>query len=172
MVSYVALLVQIAVIIALAWVISRILIWALIKVSKRAGVSPDQFVSIKKWVRVVTFSLAAVGIINVVGLGSRLELLTLSGMAALIVTLALQGFVSNVLSSVLAFKDDTLRLGDVVDVASGGCKGRVVKVGLRNVWIKTDSGALIVIGNSTLENGRYWNYTAAERLQKKFETKA
>jgi hypothetical protein len=46
-----------------------------------------------------------------------------------------------------------------------------VKVGLRNVWIMSESGALATIENSRLQQGRLWNYSAAERLKKSFESK-
>jgi branched-subunit amino acid ABC-type transport system permease component len=92
-----------------------------------------------------------------------------AGVGALVVGIALQGTFANILSGLLTFKEDTLRVGDVVEVGSGAGKGHVVKVGLRNVWIKTESGALLVLGHATLDHGRYWNYTAAERLKKEFD---
>ena len=70
---------------------------------------------------------------------------------------------------VFSLSERTLYESDIVEVGSGAGKGRVVKVGLRNVWVKTESGALVVLGHATLDHGRYWNYTAAERLKKEFD---
>lgn len=162
-------LLEVVAIIAFAWLIGHVLVWGTVKFSRRAGVSQPQRVTISRWVRAVMILIAIVGIMSVVGLGSQLELLTVAGIAGLIFGIALQGTFANILSGLLTFKEDTLRVGDVVEVGSGAGKGHVVKVGLRNVWIKTESGALLVLGHATLDHGRYWNYTAAERLKKDFD---
>jgi len=162
-------LIEVAAIIAFAWIISHLLVGGIVKFGRR-GVSQPQRITISRWIRAVMILLAIVGILNVIGLESEAELLTIGGVGALVVGIALQGIFANILSGILTFRDDILRVGDVVEVGSGGGKGRVVKIGLRNVWIKTESGALIVLGHATLEHGRYWNYTAAERLKKEFDT--
>jgi small-conductance mechanosensitive channel len=165
-----SLVLQVVAIIGLALLIGYFLSWALTRVARRAGVSRAQLITIRKWINVLMLALAVTCIVNVVGLGSQFELLTLSGAGVLIVTLALQGFVSSMLAGFLVFSADTLRLGDIVEVSGAG-KGRVVQVGLRNVWIKTEKGALVTIENTRLEHGRFWNYSAAERLKKKFDSK-
>ena len=161
---------ELGAVIGLALLIGYFLSWALTRVARRAGVSRAQLITIRKWINVLMLALAVTCIVNVVGLGSQFELLTLSGAGVLIVTLALQGFVSSMLAGFLVFSADTLRLGDIVEVSGAG-KGRVVQVGLRNVWIKTEKGALVTIENTRLEHGRFWNYSAAERLKKSFESK-
>jgi small-conductance mechanosensitive channel len=161
---------EVGAVIGLALLIGVFLSWAVAKVGRRAGVSRAQLITIRKWINIVLIGLAVVGIVNVVGLGSQLELLTVGGVGVLIATLALQGYIASMLAGFIVFTDDTLRLGDVVEVSGAG-KGRVVKVGPRNIWIMSDSGALASIDNSTLENGRFWNYTATERLKKSFDSK-
>jgi len=161
---------ELGAVIGLALLIGLFLSWTVVKVGRRAGVSRAQLVTIRKWIHVLMLVLAVVGVVNVVGLGSELELLTLGGMGVVLATLALQGFISNMIAGFLVFGEDTLRLGDVVEVSGEG-KGRVVKVGLRNVWIMSESGALVSIENIRLEQGRLWNYSAAERLKKSFESK-
>jgi small-conductance mechanosensitive channel len=59
-----------------------------------------------------------------------------------------------------------LRLCDTTEY--GGTKGRVVRMGLRNTWIKTEPGHLVVVGSSSLLGGPLTNYTATERLKKKY----
>ena len=71
----------------------------------------------------------------------------------------------------LSFGQDTIRHGDFVEVAGAG-KGRVVKVNLRNIWIRTDSGALLIIDHVRTEHGRFWNYSALERLEKHFDSRS
>ena len=162
-------LIEVVVIIAVAWLIAHVLVRGIVKF-RRGGVSQPQRNTINRWVRTVMILLAIVGILDVIGLESEAELLTIGGVAALILGIAFQGIFANILSGLLTFKEDTLRVGDVVEVGSGAGKGHVVKIGLRNVWIKTESGALLVLGHATLDHGRYWNYTAAERLKKEFDT--
>ena len=161
---------EVGAVIGLALLLEIFLSWAIVKVGRRSGVSRAQLITIRKWIRVLMLVLAVVGIVNVVGLGSELELLTIGGMGVLLATLALQGFISNWLAGFMVFSEDTLRLGDIVEISGEG-KGRVVKVGLRNVWIMSESGSLSSIENSRLEQGRLWNYSAAERLKKNFESK-
>ncbi|MGD0423305.1 MAG: mechanosensitive ion channel domain-containing protein [Candidatus Bathyarchaeia archaeon] len=161
---------EVVAIIALAWLIGHVLSWSVVKFTRRAGVSQPQRVTISRWVRAVMILIAIVGILSVIGLESEAELLTIAGIGGLVVGIAFQGIFANILSGLLTFKEDTLRVGDVVEVGSERGKGHVVKVGLRNVWIKTENGALVVLGHATLDHGRYWNYTAAERLKKEFDT--
>jgi len=47
-----------------------------------------------------------------------------------------------------------------------------VKVNLRNVWIRIeDKGALLIFDNAQIEAGRLLNYSAVERLEKRFDLK-
>jgi small-conductance mechanosensitive channel len=160
---------EVVAIIAFAWLIGHFLSWGLIKFSRRAGVSQPQRVTISRWVRVLIILIAILGILRVVGLQVQLELLTVGAVAVIIFSMTLQGVFANILSVFQTFKEDTLRLGDVIELASGLGKGHVVKVGFRDVWIKTEDGALVVLGHTMLDRGRYRNYTAAERLKNKFD---
>ena len=161
---------EVVAIIIVAYLIGHILTWGIAKYTRRAGgFSKPQRRNLGHWIKTITVLLAIVIVLNIIGVDSETELLTIGGIAAFVVGIALQGILGNIFSGILIFKEDTLRLGDLVEVGGGG-KGQVVKIGLRNVWIKTESGALVVLGHATLEHGRYWNYTAAERLKKEFDT--
>ena len=158
---------EVVVILAFAWLIGHVLSWGLIKFSKAA--SQAQRATIRRWVSILMILIAIVFILNVVGLESRLELLTVAGIAGLILALTLQGMFVNILSALRTLRGDTLRLGDSIEIASGLGKGHVVKVEFSNVWIKTEDGALVVLGHAMLDRGHYRNYTAAERLKNKFD---
>ena len=160
-------LIEVVVIIVLAWLIGHILALGVIKFSRR--VSEPQRITITRWIRTVTVLIGIIVVLSVLGLETQLELLTVAGIGAFVISMALEGTFANVLSGLFTFRENTLRVGDVVEVGSGAGKGHVVKVGLRNVWVKTDGGALVVLGHATLDHGRYWNYTAAERLKKNFD---
>ncbi len=162
---------EVVVVIVFALLVHISLSWAFLKFGRRAGFSRAQLLTIRKWIRLLTLVITVLGLATVLGLGSQVELLTFAGIGALVFTLMIQGFVSNIFYGFLVFKQDTLRFGDSVEVAGAG-KGKVVKVGLRNIWIKTETGALVVIENSRIEHGRLWNYSAVERLEKHFDSRS
>jgi small conductance mechanosensitive channel len=121
---------------------------------------------IKTGMRAIALVLILSNVLNLAGLSSLFTTLTISGVLAVAVSLALQTTLSNVISGLLLFNDGALRLGDTIEY--GGTKGKVVRVGLRNTWIKTDPGSLVVVSNSSLSNGPLTNHTATERLKKKY----
>jgi|SRR5208282_538028 len=162
---------EVVAVIVFALLVHYSLSWAFLKFGRRAGFSRAQLLTIRKWIRVLTLVIAVAGLTTVLGLGSQVELLTLGGIGALVFSMMIQGVVSNMFYGFLVFKQDTLRFGDSVEVSGAG-KGKVVKVGLRNIWIKTEAGALVVIENSRIEHGRLWNYSAVERLEKHFDSRS
>ena len=109
--------------------------------------------------------LVAVWLVSVTGIGSMFSFLTLSGIAGLAVSLTLQNTLTNIISGILILSDGVLRLHDSVEYS--GVKGRVVKIGLRATWVKTDSGDIAIISNNYLANGPLVNFTARERLERK-----
>jgi len=72
---------------------------------------------------------------------------------------------ANIISGILILSDGVLRLLDSVEYS--GVRGRVVKIGLRATWVKTDSGDIAIISNNYLANGPLVNFTARERLERK-----
>jgi len=162
---------ELVAVIGVAFLVWYVLSLSLVKVGRRVGVSRAQLVALRKIIHMLAIVLAIVGIVNVVGLGSEWELLTIGGLGVLVGGLAIEGLASSLIYGFFAFEEDTLRLGDIVEIAGTG-KGSVVKVNLRNIWVKTDNGALVVIENTRIEHGRLLNYSAAERLQKRFDSKS
>jgi len=122
---------------------------------------------IKTGLRLIALVLIFSDVISAFGLSSLFTTLTVSGILAVAVSLALQTTLSNVISGVLLFNDGVLRLGDTIEY--GGAKGEVVRIGLRNTWIKTEGpGHLVVVSNSSLSSGPLTNHTATGRLSKKY----
>ncbi|MGB6501668.1 MAG: mechanosensitive ion channel domain-containing protein, partial [Thermoplasmata archaeon] len=50
-----------------------------------------------------------------------------------------------------------------------GVRGTIVRVAVRNVWIRTKEGDIAVIGNSNLKSGPLVNYTATRRIDARLE---
>ena len=133
----------------------------------RAGASRSVVTSITQWMGVLMLLAAAGAVSTVAGLSSYLTALTLSGIAGLAVSLALQNTISNVISGVLLQHDGVVRVGDDIQYGQGGVRGEVVKLSLRTTWLRTKDGVIVVVGNSNLASGPVLNITAGARLAEK-----
>ncbi len=135
---------------------------AITSAAKRAGVPQAQLHFFRDVMRTLFILLAVIVIIHVSGLTSQFTALTVSGIVAIALSLALQTTLTNVISGILLLVDGSIRVSDSVEYS--GVKGEVVKIGIRNTWIKTREGNLVIISNSQLASGPLTNYTATQRL--------
>ena len=165
MVELVGLIIRVAVALVGFWLVSQLLVRTVTAAARRAGVTQGQVRLIKEGIDSVFIVLAIIVVVHLSGLTSEFTTLTLSGIAALVLSLALQATLSNVISGILVLFDNTIRVNDLIEYS--GSKGEIVKIGLRNIWVKTAEGNLVIIGNSQIANGPLINYTAGERLLKK-----
>ena len=156
---------QVASVIAGSWLVAELLIRLITRGAKRAGASADLIRSVREALSILWIIFVAVGLVSVTGIGSIFSFLTLSGIAGLAISLALQNTLTNIISGILILSDGVLRLHDSIEYS--GVKGRVVKIGLRATWVKTDSGDIAIISNNYLANGPLVNFTARERLERK-----
>jgi small-conductance mechanosensitive channel len=137
-----------------------------VRVAKRAGVGRTAIRDLGAALRLIAVVVIVSAFFRITGFASELDVLTLSGIAALTVTLALQTTLSNVISGILLFYDGSVRLHDEVEYS--GIKGKVERVSLRATWIKTQDGRIVVVSNSTLSNGPLIIHSATERLSKRY----
>ena len=165
--SLLELAVKVVVIIATFWLVGELLVRVITISAKRAGVSQGQLRTFKEGLTFVLMVLAIVAVVRVTGLTSEFTTLTISGVVAIALSLALQTSLSNVISGILLLLDNTLRIDDLIEYS--GIKGQVVKIGLRSSWVKTSEGNIVIISNSQIANGPLTNYTAGERLMKKLQ---
>jgi small conductance mechanosensitive channel len=161
----ISLSVEIVLIIVGSALFTEALIRGLSRLVRRAGGHAGLARSIREGFTLIWITLAAVGILSLAGVASEFSFLTVSGIVALAVSLALQNTLSNIISGVLLLSDGVLRLDDSVEYS--GVKGVVVKIGLRATWVKTDQGNIAVISNNYLVNGPLVNHTATQRLERK-----
>ncbi len=131
--------------------------------SRRGGAHPETLRAIRDWMLILWVCLSAYGVVAVAGLTSVLSLLTLSGLAGLVLTLALQSTLSNLISGMFLLRDRIVRRGDLIEYS--GTKGRVVRISLRNTWVVTDNGSIAVIGNTSLSGGPLINHSAGPRFE-------
>ena len=152
-------------------IVGVVIFWAIVgevgrrgltAIAKRAGASKTLVRTIRDGVRIAWVVFGVAGILIITGIASEFQALTVTGLAGLTISLALQTTLSNIIAGVLLFSDKTLRLDD--EISYSGIKGTVVRVGLRSTIIRTQDGNIAIIGNSTLLGGPFINYTAGERL--------
>lgn len=134
--------------------------------AKKAGSNPTVIRDIGVALRVIVVLVIVTVILSLSGLASQFTTITISGIAAIAVSLALQNTLSNILSGLLMFHDGVIHLGHTVEY--GSVKGKVVRLALRNTWIKMESGKIAVISNSLLAAGPLINHSATERLSRKY----
>ena len=165
--SLIELAVKIVLAIAGFWLVGQLLIRTITASARRAGVPQGQLRIFQEGLMYIFIVLASVTVVHLSGLTSEFTTLTISGIAAIALSLALQTSLSNVISGVLLLLDNTLRINDMIEYS--GIKGQVVKIGLRSSWVKTSEGNIVIISNSQIANGPLINYTTGERLMKKFQ---
>jgi len=139
-------------------------------ISLKAGASKAVANSVRQWLGVLMILGAIAGVAYLTGISSAITTLTLSGIVGIVISLALQNTLSNVIAGVLLLNDGIIRLGDDIQYGGpGGVRGEVVKLSLRTTWIRTPQGVVTVIGNSNLSAGPILNYSAGARLGKKLQ---
>jgi len=153
---------QIVGVVALWAIVGELFRRGLTAIAKKAGASRQLIRSIRDGVRIGWIVIAAAAVLIVTGIASEFHALTVTGLAGLAISLALQTTLSNIIAGVLLLSEKTLRLHDVISYS--GIRGTVVRVGLRSTLIRTQEGNIAIIGNSTLMSGPFINYSAEERL--------
>lgn len=131
--------------------------------SRERGAPPHEVRAIRIATTVVA-SLLVVGILFVAfGPFSELSGLTVSALAGLLVTFALQTTLANVIAGFILLRSKVLRLNDGIQIS--GVQGKVVQIGLVTTWLRLEDGALASVSNSTLLSGPMINRSAGERLK-------
>ncbi|QQG49052.1 MAG: mechanosensitive ion channel [archaeon] len=149
------------------FVFGTLLTLVLTRAAKKAGASKPVTSSIRQWLAVLMIGSGIAAVASLTGISSQFTTLTLSGIAGLAFSLALQSTLSNVIAGILMLQEGVLRLGDEIEF--GVVRGEVVKISLRSTWVKTDLGTIAVIGNSNLAAGPIMNHTARARLERKLQ---
>lgn len=147
---------------AASFLVGESLIRLITTAAGRNGVSTATLRTVREGITAIWIAVAAVGVTHLTGIMEEFTTLTISGIAGIAITLALQTTLSNILSGVFLLRDNILRLGDMIEC--GGVKGQVIKVALRDTWVKTDEGKIAVFGNSLLAGGPLINHSAATRF--------
>jgi small-conductance mechanosensitive channel len=160
--TLVRIVIEAAITIGVAAALGETLAWAVRSLLLRAGSRRTTIRGVGEGIRATWIVLAGFAIASEAQLTSVLTILTVSGIVGLVVSLALQTTLSNIVSGVMLLRNQVLRLGD--QISYSGVKGRVVRISLINTWIRTEEGNLAFVGNTSLLGGPFVNVTAKERL--------
>jgi len=155
------------VIVVITIVGTEILGFIIARAVRIAGASRSVVHDVKEGVRIIAILIAVSAILTLTGLASEFTALTISGVAGLAISLALQSTLTNIISGILLLNDGVVHVGDTVEYSS--IKGTVVRVALRNTWIKQEDGSIAVMSNSSLSAGPVVNRSATDRIKKKYE---
>lgn len=110
-----------------------------------------------KFSKVVFVIIALMWVLNIWGIDITPYLAGV-GISGIVIGLALQDSLKNILGGVSLILDDSLQIGDKIRLESGEV-GEVVDVGLRSTKMRTYDNELLTIPNGYLANTRVQNYT-------------
>lgn len=149
----------------ISFIVGEVVIRFITRIAKRAKVPKIVTRNVREVITTIWFVISLAWVLQILGLTSILTSLTVSGIIGLAVSLGLQTTLSNVIAGIFLLQDNALHTGDKILI--GTVKGEVVKLGLRNTWLRNETGEIVIISNSSLSNGPLTNYTAKDRLNKK-----
>lgn len=152
----------------ISFIVGEVVIRFITRIAKRAKVPKIVTRNVREVITTIWFVISLAWVLQILGLTSILTSLTVSGIIGLAVSLGLQTTLSNVIAGIFLLQDNALHTGDKILI--GTVKGEVVKLGLRNTWLRNETGEIVIISNSSLSNGPLTNYTAKDRLNKKLNS--
>ncbi len=130
--------------------------------AKRHGWSPIGVRSLRVVITIAWVALVIAGTAATLGSFSFLSALTVSAVAGIAVTLALQTTLQNMIAGFILIRRRFLHLGDSIQFS--GVKGTVVGLGIVEVVLRTEAGELAMVSNANLLSGPMINFTAGQRL--------
>jgi small conductance mechanosensitive channel len=136
------------------------------RAARAAGASRGVQRDVSYAARIIEVAISAFTVLQIAGYGSVFTTYIVSGITAVAVSLALQNTLSNIISGLLLLSDGVIHVGDVIEYS--GTKGEIVRIALRNTWVKQADGSIAVVSNTSLSNGPLINRTSVDRLKKRY----
>jgi small-conductance mechanosensitive channel len=136
------------------------------RLGRRAGLKETTLISIRDGARVIWIVLAIVAVAFYAKLATDLDVLAFSTVGGLVLSLALQATLSNVIAGLFMIEDGTLRLED--EITYSGIRGKVIRITLRTSWIMSEKGVIVVVSNSNLMGGPLTIHSGTTRLVSRY----
>ncbi len=127
------------------------------------GAPPHSVRGIRIAISLIAIALVAAILFIAFGPLTAISSLTVSAVIGLIITLALQTTIANLIAGFMLLQNRLLRLND--DIQISGIRGTVVQMGLVTTWLRLADGSLTSVSNSTLLSGPMVNRSAGDRLR-------
>lgn len=162
MVAWESVLLDVVVLIALPAIAGYLLSRWSGDAAKRHGWSPIAVRTLRVVITLGWIAVVIAGTAATLGSFSFLSALTVSAVAGIAVTLALQTVLQNMIAGFILIRRRFLHLGDAIQFS--GIKGTVVSLGIVEVVLRTESGDLAMVSNANLLSGPMINFTAGKRL--------
>ncbi len=145
------------IILALAWLIARIIKRIIIASTGRVITLDDSLTKIiGKVVNVLVWGLALLIILDLFGVNTA-SILTVLGAAGLAIGLAMKDSLSNISAGLMLLFLHPYKLGDFVDC--GSVSGTIVEIGLFTTVLSTVDGVFISVPNSSIFGNPIKNYS-------------
>jgi small-conductance mechanosensitive channel len=158
-------LVRVAVIIAIAWWVSRLVRKGLKHIAQyRTGVSPASFYALG---RVLHYLIILTGLLiglSTMGISFR-NFAIIAGALGVGIGFGLQGIVNNFVAGLIILFEKSLKVDDFVELASG-VVGRVREINFRSTRVTTNDNIDILVPNAEFVTGRVTNWTLDEEYRR------
>lgn len=149
-----------AVILALVCLIAvKLILTFFDRVIRRSSLDPMIYKILRLAVKIVLLFMAVIIVLGSLGISVSSFVATLS-VVGVALSLAIQGFLSNVFGGIQIISNKPFQIGDYVE--AGGQSGTVQEVGLFYTKLDTPDKKLIQIPNSIVANANIVNYSSAE----------
>ena len=152
---------QVIIVICAAWWLSRLLQRTLLKFgASHRGISPASLYTLTRLLHYAIIVLSIMLGLSMIGLDFS-NLAFLAGAVGVGLGFGLQTLVSNFVSGIMLLVEQSLKVGDFVELASGTA-GEVKEINIRSTLITTDDNIDILVPNSEFISGRMTNWTLRE----------
>jgi len=151
-------------VLAAAYFISLGLRKLLAKGFKKRHLSHGFIYSINRLIHYTVMSLGIIIALTSIGLDfDRIYLVI--GALGVGIGFGLQGIVNNFFSGLIILFTRNFKVGDIVDLETGGC-GSVIAINVQNTIIRSFDGIDIVVPNSTLITSKFTNWTRKDPFKR------
>lgn len=147
------------VIIVAFYILGKIIAGRIIRALQRARgdtVYPDMIVFVNRFSVV---AMVTIGIALVLQFVFYIDFLQVVGFFALGISFAFKDLLENLIAGAVIIIQNTLRIGDFIQLEANGLKGKIMEIQTRQTIIKGIDGSAIIIPNSALMSKTVISYT-------------
>jgi small conductance mechanosensitive channel len=150
-------LITIVIIVLATWLVSKGLIRALTVAIEKSGSKSISINRLRDAITLVAIIVTVALVFDFTQVGGDLTGLTLTGVMAIIISLALQETLSNIISGLVLIYDGYVREGDVIEI--NFVRGTLVRLTLRNSYIQTKDKNFVAVCNQKMLQGPLINFS-------------